>query len=509
MTDSIDAEKEIKGLNERYKGIFDATNNGMAVFSATGDGTDFIFVDLNSAFEKIERIDRKSAIGKAITEIFPSVKDLGFFNALQRVWETGQPVDLPTFKYNDGRISGWRKNYVYKLPTGEIVSLYRDETHQKSIQLALRQSYENLELEMGATTRTLNATNENLTREIHEREKIEAQLGKSNLEWQTTFDAVDSAMCLLDKDGNLLKANKAMAEMLQKPIANILGEPFCRLVHGTKMPINNCPFVQMKKTLKRETVKFCVDQRWLEVAVSPIVDMRGALAGAVHIISDVTARTEAEMALKNRKEHLPKVLDSIRAGILIIDRYSHKIIDVNQHAAQLIGLAKEDILSRNCHDFLSPTSEEQCPISGLGQSVNNAEKIMVTADGKHIPVLKSVVIGQYLGKTALIESFVEISKQKEAEDVQRETDRLRGVFEMAGAVCHELNQPLMAMSGYLELLSMEMSDNPAIIGRVNKVNSQFRRISEITGKLMTITRYETKKYLRDNIVDIDKSSALN
>ena len=79
---------------------------------------------------------------------------------------------------------------------------------------------------------------------------------------------------------------------------------------------------------------------------------------------------------------------------------------------------------------------------------------------------------------------------------------------MAGAVCHELNQPLMAMSGYLELLSMEISDKPAIIKRVDKVSNQVQRISEITSKLMSITRYETKKYLRDHIVDIEKSSSV-
>ena len=149
MIDTIAAENETTNLLDRYKGILDGLNNGLAVFSATGDGTDFIFVDLNTAFEKIERIDRKSVIGKSITEIFPMVKDLGLFNTLQRVWETGHPADLPTLKYNDGRISGWRKNYVFKLPTGEIVSWSRDETHQKAKELALRQSYENLELEIG------------------------------------------------------------------------------------------------------------------------------------------------------------------------------------------------------------------------------------------------------------------------------------------------------------------------------------------------------------------------
>lgn len=89
MTKSINAEKGKKGLTDRYKGIFDVTNIGMAVYSANRDGTDFIFENLNNTFEKIERVERQSVIGKSITEIFPSVKKFRFFNALQRVWETG------------------------------------------------------------------------------------------------------------------------------------------------------------------------------------------------------------------------------------------------------------------------------------------------------------------------------------------------------------------------------------------------------------------------------------
>ena len=240
MINTIAAENETTNLIDRYKGILDGLNNGLAVFSATGDGTDFIFVDLNTAFENIERIDRKSVIGKSITEIFPLVKDHGFFNTLQRVWETGQPADLPTLKYNDGRISGWRKNYVFKLPTGEIVSWSRDETHQKNKELALRQSYEKLELEIGATNKALKTRNDKSAIELQAYEKIEAQLGKTNLEWRATFDAVNSAMCLLDKNGNLLKANKAMADMLQKPFVDILGKPCWRLVHGTERISNVC-----------------------------------------------------------------------------------------------------------------------------------------------------------------------------------------------------------------------------------------------------------------------------
>ena len=52
-------------------------------------------------------------------------------SASSRVWKTGMPECHPVSLYQDERISGWRENHVYKLPSGEIVAVYDDVTEQK------------------------------------------------------------------------------------------------------------------------------------------------------------------------------------------------------------------------------------------------------------------------------------------------------------------------------------------------------------------------------------------
>jgi signal transduction histidine kinase/ActR/RegA family two-component response regulator len=47
------------------------------------------------------------------------------------VWESGQSEHYPVSLYQDDRIGGWRENFVYKLPSGEIVAVYTDETEHK------------------------------------------------------------------------------------------------------------------------------------------------------------------------------------------------------------------------------------------------------------------------------------------------------------------------------------------------------------------------------------------
>jgi PAS domain S-box-containing protein len=60
----------------------------------------------------------------------------------RRVWRTGLPEHHPIATYRDNRIAGWRENFVYKLPSGEIVAVYDDRTEQKQAEEALRKSEE-------------------------------------------------------------------------------------------------------------------------------------------------------------------------------------------------------------------------------------------------------------------------------------------------------------------------------------------------------------------------------
>jgi len=88
-----------------------------------------------------------------------------------------------------------------------------------------------------------------------------------------------------------------------------------------------------------------------------------------------------------------------------------------------------------------------------------------------------------------------------------EKEKLEGVMEMAGAVCHEMNQPLQVVSGYSELLLMDIPPDSPAYANMKKIKAQVGRMGEITRKLMGITRYETRHYIRDTkIIDIDRAS---
>jgi len=156
ITEQKQAEEALQKSEARYRELFENMSSGVAVYEAVNDGADFIFKDFNKAGEKIDNIKREDLIGKKVTDVFPGVKEFGLLEVFLRVWRTGKPQRPPASLYKDERIVVWRENYVYKLPTGEIVAVYDDVTEKKEAENELKNSLKEKEL---------------LVKEIHHRVK--------------------------------------------------------------------------------------------------------------------------------------------------------------------------------------------------------------------------------------------------------------------------------------------------------------------------------------------------
>jgi len=101
-----------------------------------------------------------------------------------------------------------------------------------------------------------------------------------------------------------------------------------------------------------------------------------------------------------------------------------------------------------------------------------------------------------------------MKKRRQLEEERLQRDRLQGVIEMAGATCHELNQPLQALSGYSHLLLYDLSEDNPLFEKIKKIKEMSDQLGQITRKIMNITRYETKEYIEGfQIIDIDKASS--
>jgi len=140
--------------------------------------------------------------------------------------------------------------------------------------------------------------------------RVEKALRLATKEWQMTFDGISDAICLLDPEMKITQCNNAMSKFLGKKSHEIIGKPCFELVHCTKGPIEDCPLVRMKKTKQREQKVLNVEEMWLDIVAHPLLDEKGVLIGAVHVISDITERKQAVNALQESRDYLEKLTDS-------------------------------------------------------------------------------------------------------------------------------------------------------------------------------------------------------
>ncbi|MBW2116136.1 MAG: PAS domain-containing protein, partial [Deltaproteobacteria bacterium] len=92
-------------------------------------------------------------------------------------------------------------------------------------------------------------------------------------------------------------------------------------------------------------------------------------------------------------------------------RKTHEIIDANPAAIKMIGAPKEEIIGRACNKYICSAEEGACPITDLGQKMDNLECILLKANGEEVPILKTVAPILLDGKNCLLETFIDITEK--------------------------------------------------------------------------------------------------
>lgn len=119
------------------------------------------------------------------------------------------------------------------------------------------------------------------------------------------------------------------------------------------------------------------------------------------------------------RQQMSLLFDQLVSGVILIECQTRSIVYANQVALDMIGQAKEQVVGRICHAFICPAQRTSCPILDLGQTVDFSERILLSQGGE-IPILKRVSHLQLDGKDYLLESFTDISAQKEQEKILRD-----------------------------------------------------------------------------------------
>lgn len=461
------AEQSLQDSESRFRELFENMSSGVAVYEATGTGEDFIFKDLNSAGEKISRMRKQDIIGRSVRSVRPGLSEMGFIDVLRRVWLTGKPERLPTAYYQDEHLSGWRDNYIYKLPSGEVVAIYDDVTERMEAQEALRESEEKLRIIFESMKDAVTITD--MTGMIIDVNEAALRIGnfdsKADIIGHNGFDYV------AEKDRS--RAQRNMERSFQSGSTATVEYTF----------------------LRKDGTEYTA-----ESSASILRDRSGKPAGTLSVSRDVTERKRIQQALEESEARYRSVIENANEAIVVAQDGMLKFF--NPKTLEIMCYSREELESRSFLDVIHPEDREMVAERHIrrlmGEEMPHVYAFrIIDKDGNVKWVEINAVLIEWDGRPATLNFLNDITARREAEEALREgEEKLRLMFESIGEMLMildlhgnmvDVNPSLVRTMGYSrreELLGRSAADLVVESERKNVINYTIESIKhrEVTGK---------------------------
>ena len=245
--------------------------------------------------------------------------------------------------------------------------------------------------------------------------------------------------------------------------------------------------------------------RWIIETVTSIT-YEGSKA-ALGYFMDNTQNVLTKEALLLSEDKFKKVFRSSPDWFVISTLEDGFYVDVNEAFLRTTGYTRHEVIGKSSRElgiWAQPDKRSQM-VETLRKTgaVRNMEVEFRMKSGEIRNVLWSAEVIDYGEEKCLIAVTRDITARHRAQQEQLKREKLQGILEIAGATCHEVNQPLQ----YVYLLLNEVLNEYPGNKNLLEIRKQCDRIKSITQKMEGITVYESMDYVQGRkIIDINEAS---
>ncbi len=421
-------------------------------YDENGEIIDFIFDYINTNAAEMLQMKPEEIVGKRMCELLPVNRTEKFFEKYKRVFETGAPLEEEFYLPETHVPASWYYHQVVKISDGIVIS-HRDISERKRGEEELR---------------------------------IERELS------QRIIEDGPVAITLLDRDGQIVFANRHAEHLLGLDKSTIgaltynAPEWIITDVDGSPFPDERLPFRRVMSTGKpvykvhHAITMPDASRKILSINGAPLHDEQGRIDRAVFAILDITERIEREKALHDERQRLSLVIDGSRLGTWEWNVQTNETV-FNETWAAMLGYTLEELTPYNIETWKQLThpddlahAQELLVSCVEGKTPDyECELRMKHKDGHWVWMLDTgrVMTHDDDGKAlSMFGTHRDITERKQAEQEMRKSEEKWrsyiqnapfGVFITDGEGRYlDVNPAACEITGYAEeeLLTMSISD---------------------------------------------------
>jgi PAS domain S-box-containing protein len=217
-------------------------------------------------------------------------------------------------------------------------------------------------------------------------------------------------------------------------------------------------------------------------------------------MADITARRQAEAAVRASEARYRRLFESAKDGILILNEDDGKVIDANPFMEQLLGYTHAEFVDKELWEIglFRDIAMSQDAFRGLKAKgyIRYEDLPLQTKAGQTVDVEFVSNIYQEDGRAVIQCNVRDISERKRMQDrLQQQTlelaDAYRRKDEFLAMLSHELRNPLAPILNALHLLRLEGDGNPLQQKARSMIQRQVEHLSRIVDDLLEVSRITT------------------
>jgi two-component system CheB/CheR fusion protein len=350
----------------------------------------------------------------------------------------------------------------------------------------------------------LQSTNEELNTLNEEMQGRNAELTQINNDLNNLLSSVNIPIVMLGNDLRIRRFTPQAERVL-----NLLPTDVGRKVTDFRIKINipdlEALFLDVIDNLntKEREVEDQTGCTYL-MSIRPYRTSENRIDGAVMTLYDITERKQsAEIRYR-------RLFESAKDGILIVERGTAEILDVNPFLTRLSGYSRSELLGRRYSDTPLFAGTDLHPSSLPDTPDAESTQISLTLHKKAgEPIDVEIVANTYVEGPKLVVQLnirdvgprvrAEEKRRRDAEQ-RRQGEKMEAIGRLAGGVAHDFNNLLTAIVGYSDLLKERVRGDDALIREVDSIRSAADRAANLTRQLLAFGR---KQIVQPTILDLN------